>query len=372
MGETFQYFKNQTLIELQNKLQNYSLQARLLYQEITTKETFYEQIYAKQQQLYNQLNTSRNRPWEQGSFELQQVESQLIEARNNLQLNKLYLDGYRLLNEIGEYFHQTWDYSVTLFGETSYTFQMGMEDFLSISHATVEGFRLNNKASILEAMKTTQIKNVIQWDTKESRKQGYNTQMFKNYNYAIDRAKSILSRGKASTINRFTFNAGERLEGYLAYIEKGQIYRKKLQLEQIHDIAYRKAIKHLGNENFNILRDQVINLLTELNEQTNTRGFWSGGDTAGHGQIKGENASVFSFSTIRNQLLRISVLFNNINFDKLLEKRKDVKNLAIQNLDKKTQEIINEVISAFDVSSIIGKNKINLLDEINQIIDQLV
>jgi len=43
-------------------------------------------------------------------------------------------------------------------------------------------------------------------------------------------------------------------------------------------------------------------LANDLKAQTNSRGFWSGGDTEKEGQIKGEGASIFDFSTIRNQL----------------------------------------------------------------------
>lgn len=370
MGEIYEQLKSETLPEISTKLRFYSMQAKNLYNQIEQQE----QLYKQQQQQIEQYNKAKEneklKPWEyetKGSLTLQEARENLINLRENLNLNTLYLNGYKLLNEIGHYFHGEWNYTIVLFGETSYTFTLSEEDFIQMTHAEVEGFRLNDSMSIINQLKNTQA--ATKWDTEEAKQKGYDTKIWNNYKYVIKRAKKILARGQKDVNIRTKFNSGEQLEGYLALIEQNQIQELQICLENLHEIAYNKAIEHLGLEKFNLLHMYTYDIITALNRQTNQRGFWTGGDTKKHGQIKGQNASVFSFSTIRNQLLKVSSLFEKINFSKLVEKMQQAKPEAKKSLLNQATKIMKEVTAGFDARIIQDINAYT--DDINQEIDKL-
>lgn len=371
MGEIYNYFKQNTFVDILPKINEFRNDAGELLNKIFIAKEFlkHNDEYNKAlNQYYDLLAVEKVKPWQQGSEKYELAKQQIIKTRQSIQLNKYYKDGYELLNRIGHFFNGEWDYTIVLFGETSYTFKMTMEDILSVSQADVAGFRLMDKGTILEKMKETQIER-IEWDTEEGLEKGYSTKDFKLYNYAIERGKQILSQGNSGISMRLNFNAGERLEGFLAMVERKDRISSINILKEIYDIAYRRSVKHLGANQFNTLREDIFTILSQLNEQTNQRGFWTGGDTKEHGQIKGENASLFSFSTIENQLKKVTLLFNNLNFEKLQEKVDEGKEQGKPILQEKIDAVLNKLLSGFNAIKVPDASA--LRDEINSLIDSL-
>lgn len=377
MGEIFEYFKDQTYQDISNQLNNYGVQAEALLSQIDIKESILSksQLFNNVNNIYNELNkTERNsRHWIQGSELLQATENYLIQKRNQMQLNYLYLQGYKLLNQIGHYINQTsWDYTVVLFGEHSVTLSLQLDEFLKFTHFTAEGMVLDTKDSILNRLGEIQNGTITEWEkTDNPYSSEYNLTAYKNYQYTIDRAKAILVQGKADS-GRFSFNQGERLEGFLAYMEDEQKrFLRIAKLQAIKEIAFKQSSRHLGLSVFNHLHTMIQEVLDALRSQTNQRGFWSGGDIKKYGQVKGENATVFKFSTIRNQLDRVSQLLINIDFSPLQEGLSRAGPKAAQILKQKANNKINELINVFNSTNIqaIGTDFNLTNSEIDQIIE---
>lgn len=375
MGETSAYFQQQTSSIIFQQLSNYADKANHLLMRIEDQENLFNEA-DKQFNIIQDYEQARQSDVDSGSSywvksqQLVDAEKRLIEMRERFQINELYKEGYKLLNEIGHYFHGEWQYSITLFGKENYTFQMGMEQFLKYTHATVNGFVLDSKTSILSQLVDTQIEGVkkIKWDN--NRTDRYNKKTYNNYAYVIQKARNILTNGGTYSVAKY--NAGQLLEGYMAY---GEDEENLSQINVIGGLVRLASRRHLGIENFGALEDSVLDVFFALQKQTNTRGFWSGGDTAGEGQVKGANASVFSFSTIKNQLNKVKNLFGQLDFSKLEEKVNQAKPEARQALEKEIRMHLNEVGGAFD--KLIGgfdatTISSNLGSEIQSIIDSLL
>lgn len=288
--------------------------------------------------------------------------------REQLALNSFYIEGYRLLNEIGHYFHGNWNYTIVLFGQSNYTFQMDEEEILSSDgqggynyiEATATGFRLKAYDRTQSQLMADQLMNISSdhmieqhaWDEED-------IESFKNYNYIINKARAILMQGndnppnieeaakKAVKVARY--NRGQRIEGYFALMEQQQ-------LTYLNSIAMtvRASVRHLGNAQFAGLRDEVKNFYYLLKEQTNTRGFWTGGDTRGHGQIKSTGASIFDFDTIRTQLAKVIGLFENIDLSGIDQKVENAQGPARNILMNEVDNILNQLIAGFDATTISG------------------
>lgn len=363
MGEIFEYFKDQTLPEIQNKINNFAQKAQQLKNEIRTLEDQYKrinEIHNWAEQYNSLLKEEKVKIWQiekYGSSQLNAARENLINLRQNLGLNEKYLEGYKLLNEIGHYFHGMWQYTIVLFDKSSYTFTLSEEEFLKITHAEVEGFMLNDKMTIINQLKNTQAATL--WDSEEGLKKGYKKSAWTDYKYIIRRAQAILAQGGYPVAQ---YSQGQILEGYLALSQNLEAIG---ELQGISNIVKKARRRHLFDEFFD-LQKMVLDYYKQLSEQTNTRGFWTGGDTTQHGQIKGENASIFKFSTILNQLDKVQKLFDNINFSKLQQKIEQAKPEMKQSLQHETQQVINKVISAFDatISNISAQDIQNDIDSI--------
>lgn len=384
MGEIFEYFKNQTYSQISARLNQYGQQAAQLLQIIEQKEAklaSQKKFQAKTNE-YNILDSLERKQhhWIQGSEQLQAIESYLIDKREQIQLNKAYLDGYKLLNEIGHYINQeSWDYTIVLFGEQNVTLSLPMEEFLKFTHFTTEGVVLDSKASILGRLAEIEQGTITNWESGQDQQGNklfntseYNISAYKDYQYVLNRAKAILSQGHAD-LKIASYNQGQRLEGYLAYMENEETRADNIaRLSAIRYIAFHQSVKHLGGSDFTDLHNMILDVLMAIQKQTNTRGFWSGGDVQKYGQIKGENASVFSFSTIRNQLKRVSLLLTTLDWSALQEGIERAGPQAKSILKSIAQHKLSEVIDVFNTTKIAKDGgDFNLLDsEIDAIINE--
>ena len=156
----------------------------------------------------------------------------------------------------------------------------------------------------------------------------------------------------------------------MAYTEKEQKSHLTIlaQLSNIDDLS---TNAHLGSYNFNMMKS----LYDQLKEQTNSRGFWTGGDTAIEGQVKGEGAGVFKYETITNQLDKFVNIINQINFSKLEKAVEQIKPKARSSLANKTKQILDEVMGQFNATTTNIGNLYHisqLSQDIDAIIDRIL
>lgn len=346
MGETFEYFKEQTSLQIFNQLKIYQNQAWVILSEITAKEKLYEIQQQQQINLFNSMEKFTN--------ESSLIRQNLLLVRAEMGITDAYIKGYRLLNEIGHFFNGEWQYSITLFGQENVTFQMDIDDFLQAGEAHLSGFRLSSKTTILEKMKTAQVTK-INWNDKQGR---YNLDFYNNYKSVIGYARGILIKGGENPPN---YNLGQQLEGYMAF---GEVMARLKKLSSISRIVDSAKVEKLGAARFNELHQGALDIFIQLQKQTNSRGFWSGGDTKGEGQVKGEGASIFQYSTIINQLEKFIQITGRFNFSKLEQAlQNNVKIKARSHLEKKMKIVINEIMSQFNA---ISTNKA-VLDDITEL-----
>lgn len=369
MGEIAEYFKQETLTEITQHLQVFRAQAQSLLAKIDAAEKLYNNMLARSEELgqaYEDLYNDQR--WYINSREKLNAYSVINKYREQVSLNSFYLEGYRLLNEMGHYFHGNWNYTIVLFGQNNYTFQMNEEEFLSSNEnggynyieATATGFRLKAYDRTQSQLMAEQLMNVNSdhmieqhaWDEEDMTS-------FKNYNYIINKARAILMQGRANPPNveeaakKATkvarYNRGQRTEGYLALMEQQQLgYLNTIAM------AVRASVRHLGEAQFSDLCNQVKEFYNLLKEQTNTRGFWTGGDTAGHGQIKSTGATIFDFDTIRTQLLKVIGLFENIDLSGIEQNVENAQGPAANILNEKVQEVLSNIMAGFDATMISG------------------
>ena len=195
---------------------------------------------------------------------------------------------------------------------------------------------------------------------------------YNNYVNAIDYAKKIASNAR-EPVAIANYNRGQVLEGYFAYAEQNTNISSMLE-----DLSNRVNLArghHLGNR-YRQLHKDLQELANDLKEQTNSRGFWSGGDTEEEGQIKGEGASIFQFSTIKRQLSQFLQITDKLNFTGLKDAlNNQVKPEARKSLENKVQKILEETMGAFNATnlSLSTLGNINSLkSDINILIDELI
>ena len=316
MGEISQYFKDQSQQDILVSLQQYQQQAIQIRQTIQQAIDDYNNTIINNQPVNTLLNVfdSMNKFTAESNL----LRTQLLKARISANLNKAYIDGYRFLNDVGKYFSgQSWDYSITLFGRKNITFHMTLDEFLQFGEFHLKsGFRLmTSKKSILEQASKMGIQGK-EWSNDANNETRYNTALFAAYRGAIQYARKVLRQS-----NKRAYNEGQILEGYFAFSENVKNLSLLSRIAKITDMA---KISHLGKSKYMDLRD-VYSKFTEqrkqiyesLRTQTNTRGFWTGGDTEEEGQVKGIGAGIFSEDTIINQLDKFINITNTLNFDKL-------------------------------------------------------
>lgn len=353
MGEATEYFKNETQSDVLSRLKAYQAEAVQILSRITTGEMEYE---SQNLNLISQFEYMTKFKTDSSA-----VRQRLLKSRAEIGLDNAYKDGYRFLNKVGHYFNGQWGYSVTLFGRENVTFHLNEEDFLSLGEAHLSGFKLiERKTTLLDQMKKTQAERI---DWKNSNQNRYNKSLYDAYSNVISYARSVLINAHVDAPD---YNKGQILEGYMALGENFEEIAEMSELSQLVNLA---KTKRLGENRFNKLHRNVLNIFAKLSAQTNSRGFWSGGDTKQEGQIKGEGASIFSYDTIRNQLTKFINITGKLNFTVLEEKMNSiVKPKAKASLQKKIELLINDVMSGFNatvVSQGYMSNLQELVDDIN-------
>lgn len=363
MGEATEYYKNETQSQIIAKLQAYKSKAQALYDEIDTKEKQYQKEQEKQITLFNQMQKYTDAS--------SLARQQLLAAREELGLTAAYLEGYKFLNEIGHYFNGQWQYSLTISSQGEMlTFNMSEEQFLKLGEAHLGGFKImTGKTSILQQMKDSQI-TAIKWDGS-NQDERYNQQIYDNYMNIVNYAKGVTEHAK-NPVAIANYNKGQILEGYFAYGEThNNIASHLAELSAQVDLAKEH---HLGNR-YRALHNALQEIANELHAQTNARGFWTGGDTRGQGQIKGEGASIFSYSTIKNQLLKFTQITEQLNFTELEQAINNAKPEIKAALQRNVDNIINMVMAQFNatVGNSTVQGEINeLANEIDAIINSLI
>lgn len=364
MGETFQYFKAETSLQLMMELQGFQTRAKMLSTLIKGAEQTYRMMNISTIQAFN--NRDRNLGW---TDEFAAQRQRLLDARQALGLSQMYIKGYELLNEIGHWFNnrEGWQYSVTLFGRENITFHLTQDEFLSISEAHLSGFKLMSKTSILAQLKdVTDEKKRINWNDEKNKDTHYNKKLFDSYKRSIRHAYSVLTNGGAGGEKYADYNEGQILEGYMAYTEKEQKSHLAV-LAQLANVDNLSVNAHLGSHNFNMMKS----LYDQLKQQTNSRGFWTGGDTAIEGQIKGEGAGVFKYETITNQLDKFVNIINQINFSKLEKAVEQIKPKARSSLANKTKQILDEVMAQFNAITA-NAGSLYHINQLSQDIDAVI
>lgn len=367
MGDTFQYFKDLTQTEIIEKLLLYKAQAQTLLSNIQTQEDKYNEEMATK---IFEFSTMKKMTEQSGA-----AHKQLLQARARLQLEQLYTQGYKLLNEIGHAFNGDWQYSITIsyYGEMI-TFHLTEEQFLQTGEWHLGSFRLiDTKSTLLETMRKMQIEGK-KWDNKDDI---YNQQMYENYRNSINYAKGIVNQAKDNiSVEIAQYNTGQILEGYFGFLEKHD--RMQNRFNVLQSIAERVALAQqeaLHGYRYGKLSSDLQRLANDLKAQTNSRGFWSGGDTEKEGQIKGEGASIFDFSTIRNQLQKFINITDKLNFTQLEVALNKAKPSVKRALEKKIKESLDEVMAQFNATVISQSSSNKLSDDIGSIqsdIDNIV
>lgn len=366
MGETFQYFEEQTKADVLQRLSQLRAEGAGILSEISVTEKLYNQAYQKQQYAFWQMKKR--------TAESSLARQQLIQAQYNFGMVQAYIKGYKFLNKVGHYFNGEWGYSVNLpDGGRMITFHLSEEEFLELGEVHLSdggSFRLASTSSILQKMKDSQIKGTYWDEVKDDER--YNQTNYNNYVNAIDYAKKIASNAR-EPVAIANYNRGQVLEGYFAYAEQNTNISSMLE-----DLSNRVNLArghHLGNR-YRQLHKDLQELANDLKEQTNSRGFWSGGDTEEEGQIKGEGASIFQFSTIKRQLSQFLQITNNLNFTGLKNAlNNQVKPEARKSLENKVQKILEETMGAFNATnlSLSTLGNINSLkSDINVLIEELI
>lgn len=350
------------------ELKQFQNRAQILSTNIKNAEDTYRAMN------FSIINAFENRNKDHWTDEYTGWRQRLLDARKSIGLNQMYLKGYELLNEIGRWFNnrEGWKYSVTLFGNENVTFHLTQDQFLNISEAHLSGFKLMNKTSILTQLKDIEDERRVNWiNDKNNTSTHYNKALFDSYRSSIKHVYSVLTNGGAEKGGYSDYNEGQILEGYMAYTEKEQKTHLMVlsQLAGIDDLSVKA---HLGSHNFNMMKS----LYDQLKKQTNSRGFWTGGDTQIEGQVKGEGASVFKYETITNQLDKFVHIMNQIKFDKLQQAvQQQVQPRARSALSNKVKAILNEVMGQFNATqtNAISLNEISSLSgEIDALLTKLI
>lgn len=283
---------------------------------------------------------------------------ELLKAREDLQLHILYEQGYRLLNEIGHYFNGAWNYTVTISeGGQLVSFTLTEDQFISsLKEIHLSGFKMiSSNTTILERMKELNIQKDY-WNDSEKQKS------YEDYTKIIEYAKD--------NMNIAQYNKGQQLEGFFAYINQHKKFSDLLSsISSRIDVLNNGTLQERSKRKLN---NDIQKVIDEIAKQTNSRGFWTGGDTDKEGQIKGEGANIFKYSTIKNQLSQFVKMTqgieNKLNFSQLQEKLNAAKPRAKRNLEKKIDSLIDSLLVGFNATKI-SKER---YQEIDAIIEDLI
>lgn len=347
-GQAYEYFKNETRGEVIHKIQNYSIQANELLTEwsaLELAEREQAQITKSVVKLSNLSNNIKNKD-KRGMYQdaLKPIygsggtgERFYNAHRNqfqNLELERqaLATKSYLLLNQIGEYITgEQIQYSITLQSPTTgknITFNMGIQDFLSSAVSfTSKRMDLHGDSTLFKNFESAGIVGE-EWNNTDEL---YNQELFDSFAAIFDYANAISTNGGQSPKQ---YNKGQILEGYFYYMQT--LIGEFNVLSALNGAA---ATNHLGAGDYSVLVN-TLDAISIMSAQTNSRGFWTGGDI-GNVQIKGTRASVASYSTLKRQLAKFSVLTNQMNFEKL----KGTTEQAASSINAFGNQAIRQIVS---------------------------
>lgn len=238
------------------------------------------------------------------------------EMHTDLKTDKLVKDMYVFLNQVGETLRgEEILYAVTLTtgkgkSQTMTTFQLPLEQFLSITSATHTRLTLSKTKTLLNKMLNNSNFNQRTWSSEE---------VF-SYQRFIYNAKRV-QQGRWKRVNR-----GNLLEAYSRYED----LRASGMSQGSTTLAMQETLR-------------------------GTQGFWQGPDYAGF-QIKGNAASVANIYTCVNQINELyqilsGLQFNNIsNFQDEVSKINLLSNNELNNyIDLTVEELLQKLAIQFGV-----------------------
>lgn len=305
----FSYFKEgMEASDILYRLQGYQQQASSILTRIQNNEKAFHQAYAEE---FNE--------YEQTSYHFQartKAHQQLINFRKNFSLEQDYLEGYKLLNEIGHAFNGEWNYTVVVkdAGGQMISFTLTEEQFLPLINMDHLGrATLVSDNTVLQKMANAQITGQ-KWDGTSSNPL-LNQNIYNTYSDVINYAKGIMINGKATA----DYNSGQILEAYLAFNERQKEFQTLVNnMSILQEITSQAEDEHLG-DNFQLLVTMINNIRTQMRGTAGhgAQGFWAGPDTPGFGQVKGSGASIFTYTSIERQLNKFLQLTKTLDFTNL-------------------------------------------------------
>ena len=306
------YLEKQTLNEILPLLKQYESAAKSCIKKIIQYETInslkdkeqswflaanntIEDIRGREKDIYDKLRTARN-------------QTKTIDIEKTLQ------DAYKLLNAIGELFHDEVQYSITLSKEdgTKISFEMPIAQFLknAVNINYESGIKLRNPSALLKDLNKSRSSFIqkFNWSEKSNKddKKYYDILLYNRFLY---QKRVAITGGVNIKFN----NAGSELESYFHWVNQ------KYDLINYDILAKRQ---HLGEKLFSAM---VENLKEVQQLGQNSTPFWSGGDV-NNLQIKGNNASVVATETLKKQLLKFVTMTSFLNL-KELDKKLNAENL---------------------------------------------
>lgn len=306
------YLKKQTLNEILPLLKQYESAAKSCIKKIIQYETInslkdkeqswflaanntIEDIRDREKDIYDKLRTARN-------------QTKTIDIEKTLQ------DAYKLLNAIGELFHDEVQYSITLSKEngTKISFEMPIAQFLknAVNITYTSGIYLRDSSALLKDLNQSRSSYIQKFDwsknSNDNDKKYYDISLYNRFLYQ----KQVAIKGGVD----INFNTdGNELESYFHWVNE------KYDLPNYDTLAKQQ---HLGEELFSAM---VSNLKKAKQLGQNSTPFWSGGDV-NNLQIKGNNASVVATETLKKQLLKFVTMTSFLNL-KELDKKLNAENL---------------------------------------------
>ena len=231
----------------------------------------------------------------------------LQEQKQDIETQDLITKMYRFLNEVGETLRgEIIRYEVTLSSgkgkhQTLQTFNLSLDQFLSITAQTSTRITLRHTTSVLRILEAQQVVGK-QWTEKE-------LEAFERYKKNVKRNQ----QGKWKKINK-----GNLLEGF--------------RRQQIKQMSTTGSI---------------------METMSGTQGFWQGGDIDLL-QIKGDRASVTNFKTCVHQ---IQILFDTLNKlnpevlqnlqNKLDASKENVNQVLQEEIDINTTNVLKDIQKQF-------------------------
>ena len=324
MKQIEQYFKQETLNEILPKLKKYEVQAKTYIQEIIEYEQqkFTEdELIAKENEWLLAKNQTKKqiRDFEQTMYQ------RLANTRKQIKMNETKIKttivkSYKLINDIGELFHDKIIYSITLPADANgnkISFEMPINQFLknAVDISYTNGISLKNTDTLLNKLLKSRSKLIQTFDWQQEKNDFYNLTNYNNFLKELN----IAAQGKSPIP---FVNEGTKLESFFHWVNQG---------------FANKASKHLGSDEFNSMV-QALKAARDLGHNSNP--YWSGGDV-NNKQIKGANADVVDTKSLKQQLLRFVTMTNLLDLNKLSHQLEEARTA----IDEAGIEIVTKAVN---------------------------